>query len=125
MLGLIFLKPLAFLALSAGRRPSRHLDPVQVQVHPFRLHTDDGTTMHCVMRGDLFGGALSLGDHVEVRGRVSPRTRMLNVKRVVHLETGALIIPRLPAAARKAKVVPWMVLCGMLLVMIAVLSILL
>ena len=46
--------------------------------------------MHCVMRGDLFGGVLSLGDHVEVRGRVTPRTRMLNVKRVVHLGSGAV-----------------------------------
>ena len=77
VLGMIFLKPLALLALSIGWRQSRHLDPVQVQVHPFRLHSEDGTTMHCVMRGDLFGEALSLGDHVEVRRRVTPRTRML------------------------------------------------
>ena len=63
-------------------------------------------------------GALSLGDHVEVRGRVTPHTRMLNVKRIVHLGSGAVIVPRPLAAARNAKAVPWMVLVGMLLVAI-------
>ena len=124
ILGMIFLKPLA-LALVSGRRQSRPLDPVQVPVTPFRLEADDGTTMHCALRGDLFGGALSLGDYVEVQGRVSRSTNVLNVKRVVHLDSGTLILPRLPAAARKAKVVPWLVLLLGLLVAIMLFSILL
>ncbi len=125
VLGMIFLKPLAFVALSAGRRQSRPLDPVQVQVYPFRLHSDDGTTLHCVMRGDLLGGSLSLGDHVELRGRISPRTRILTVKRVVHLDSGAVVMPRLPAAARKAKLVPWACFIVLILLLIVTLNILL
>ena len=41
-----------------------------------------------------------------------------SVKRIVHLGSGAVIVPRLPAAARNAKVVRWMVLFGMLLIAI-------
>ena len=124
VLGMIFLRPLAFMALSSGRRQSRPLDPVQVPVTPFRLQTDDGTTMHCALRGELLGGALSLGDHVEVQGRVSRRTRVLNAKRVVLLDSGALILPQLPAAARRAKVVPWLALLVVLLMVIMLLSVL-
>ena len=124
ILGMIFLKPMALMALSSGRRQSRPLDPVQVSVTPFRLEADDGTTIHCALRGELFGGALSLGDYVEVQGRVSRRTNVLNVKRVVHLDSGALILPRLPAAARKAAVVPWLVLLFMLLMTFMLWSIL-
>ena len=124
VLGMIFLRPLAFMALSLGRRQSRPLDPVQVPVTPFRIQIDDGTTMHCALRGELLGGALSLGDHVEVQGRVSRRTRVLNAKRVVHLDSGALILPQLPAAARRAKVVPWLALLVVLLMVIMLLSVL-
>lgn len=125
VLAMIFLKPLASAALSAGRRQSRPLAPVQVQVHPFRLHTDDGATMHCVMRGDLLGGSLSLGDHVEVRGRISPRTRILTVKRVVHLDSGAVVMPRVPATARRAKLKPWATYVALILLLIVILDILL
>ena len=123
LLGMIFLRPLALLALSSGRRQSRPFEPVQVPVTPFRLQAEDGTIVHCALRGDLRGGSLSLGDLVEVQGRLSSRTRVLNVKRVVHIDSGALIIPQIPAAARRAKMVPLIVFFFALLIFIFLLSI--
>ena len=46
------------------------------------------------------------------------RNAMSAPERIVHLGSGAVIVPRLPAAARNAKVVRWIVLFGMLLIAI-------
>lgn len=76
--------------LGGGSRPHpQRLDPVQVPVTAFRVQLDDRRIVQCSLRGELRGGAIHLGDRVEVRGRLGRRTRVIEVSEIVDHTTGA------------------------------------
>ena len=64
-------------------------DELRVPGTPFVLDGDDGTSFDCYLRGEMRGGAIRLGDRVEVRGRIDPRSRVIQVGELVNARTGA------------------------------------
>ena len=123
LLGLIFAKRLAMMALARGRHSPRFLAPVQISVTPFRVRTDNGSITQCVLRGELRGGSLSVGDRVELQGRVSRRTNVLNATTVTHLDSGAIIRPYLPPAARTSKAMLALAIMSVIIMMYLFLAI--
>ena len=74
--------------LGMGKR-SEEPDRLQVPVTPFTLTANDGTPYDCMIRGEVRGGFLKLGEHVEVSGRLD-RSHVLLARRVRSLRTGAI-----------------------------------
>lgn len=103
LLMFLFSRPMAMMSLHSGRRSTQPLDPLHIPVTPFRLQVDDGTTRHCALRGELRGGTISVGDLVTVHGRLARRTNVLNATTVTHMDSGTVIRPYVPAAARASK----------------------
>lgn len=88
----ILVAPLRFLLMAGIARPGRPNGPddIQVQVHRFRLQDQDtGQLVECVLRGDLTGGGIYLGEDVEVTGRFDRKTGTFQVNRIVNQSTGA------------------------------------
>ena len=71
ILGLLFapLRMLLMPSLLAGGRRRNGPDQLQVPVTPFVLRSGDGTEYDCILRGEVRGGFLKLGEAVEVSGR--------------------------------------------------------
>lgn len=74
--------------LGMGGRPQEP-ERLKVPVTPFVLTADDGTVYDCIIRGEVRGGFLKLGEQVEVSGRVD-RTRVMRASEVRSLRTGAI-----------------------------------
>lgn len=74
--------------LGMGRRPQEP-ERMKVPVTPFMLTADDGTLYDCIIRGEVRGGFLKLGEQVEISGRVD-RTRVVRASEVRSLRTGAI-----------------------------------
>jgi hypothetical protein len=89
-----------------GRNANNAPDSVQVPGTPFIVQGTDGNHYDCYLRGELRGGALRLGDQVEVSGRMRTKTGVLAVDKVVSHRTGAIttgyIHPRARAAGARA-----------------------
>lgn len=73
---------------------------VSVRETAFRLRDIDGVDHDCLLRGELRGGALRLGDQVEVRGRRALRGAEVQVSQVTNAVTGTITTGYLPAKAR-------------------------
>lgn len=93
VLGLFF-RPLRFLlgaGLMGGGRGHRGPDSVDVPVHRFRVHdASNQQLVECVLRGQLSGGAIYIGEDVEMTGKFDSRTRTFIVNRLVNASTGAV-----------------------------------
>lgn len=74
--------------LGMGGRPQER-ERLKLPVTPFVLTADDGTVYDCIIRGEVRGGFLKLGEQVEVSGRVD-RTRVMRASEVRSLRTGAI-----------------------------------
>lgn len=85
-----------------GRYGPADRDEAVVPGTPFRLRVDD-QVHDCYLRGEVRGGAVRLGDEVEVRGRVHPRSRVLEVKQLVSVRTGAVTRGFVDPRARTAR----------------------
>lgn len=88
--------------LGMNRRPDEP-DRLQVPVTPFMLIADDGTPYDCLIRGEVRGGFLKLGEQVEVSGRLD-RTHVLRVSTVRSVRTGAITRGYVHLQARMASV---------------------
>lgn len=90
MVGILFapFRMLLGASLAAGRRPDGP-DHFEVPIHPFLVQADDGTEYDCLLRGELRGGFLRMGDPVEVAGRLD-RQHVLRVSTVANLRTRAV-----------------------------------
>jgi hypothetical protein len=78
------------MGMRGGRRyQNDRPDELRVPGTPFVLDGDDGSAFDCYLRGEMRGGAIRLGDRVEVRGRVDPRSRVLKVGELLNTRTGA------------------------------------
>ncbi|MCA0436342.1 MAG: hypothetical protein M9891_04395 [Austwickia sp.] len=71
----------------------------------FRLRDTAGDQHDCLLRGELRGGALRLGDQVDVRGSRALRGREIQVSQVTNIVTGTVTTGHLPAKARHSAVV--------------------
>ncbi len=87
----ILFAPFRFL-IGLGFSGRGHSGPtdVQIPIHRFRLQADTGQMVECVLRGQLAGGGIYLGEDVEVSGKFSLTTGVFNVQRVVSHSTGAV-----------------------------------
>lgn len=77
--------------------PAANLFSQEIPVLPFRVTSQDGKVVECLLRGSVWGGSVGLGDSVEASGvwaRGAGAT--LDVRRVRNLTTGALTSARLP-----------------------------
>jgi hypothetical protein len=83
----------------AGRKGSS--ERIQVPGIPFRVEAGDGSVYQCFLRGEMRGGAIHLGDRVEVKGRLSRRSNVLQVAQVMDVRSGARSHGHVPAGARK------------------------
>lgn len=88
--------------LGMGRRPQEP-ERMKVPVTPFMLTADDGTLYDCIIRGEVRGGFLKLGEQVEISGRVD-RTRVVRASEVRSLRTGAITRGYVDPQARFAPV---------------------
>jgi len=88
--------------LGMGRRPQEP-ERLRVPVTPFMLTADDGTLYDCIIRGEVRGGFLKLGEQVEVCGRVD-RARVVRASAVRSLRTGAITRGYVDPQARLAPV---------------------
>lgn len=90
LLGLLFapLRLLLIPSLTSSGRRDRRPERIDVPVTPFVVSADDGEDYDCIIRGEIRGGFLKLGDAVEVRGRMH-RTRVVHADRVESLRTHA------------------------------------
>ncbi|HWB37775.1 MAG TPA: hypothetical protein VHA75_17305 [Rugosimonospora sp.] len=118
LLGLLF-APLRLLLIPSltgfGRRrdaPGR----LNVPVTPFVVAADDGRDYDCVIRGEMRGGFLKLGEAVEVTGRID-RSHVVQVDTVVSLRTQAVTRGWVDPKARFAP------LAGVVAVVVLVLAI--
>ena len=125
LLMFLFSRPMAMMSLVSGMRARKPLDPLDVPITPFRLQVDDGTTRHCALRGELRGGSISVGDRVTVHGRLSRHTNVLNATTVTHVDSGTIIRPYIPAAARTSKGVTLLYVIAVVLMVYLLLSIVL
>lgn len=126
MLALAFapLRMLLIPSLMAGGRRDRGPDSRQVPATPFLLAADDGTHYDCVLRGEVRGAFLKLGERVEVAGRLD-RGRVLRVSEVRSTRTGAItrgwVDPRV-RAAKAQTIAGCIALGGLLLVLVSILT---
>ena len=90
------------IAGGRGRYGPVDRDEAVVPGTPFRLQADD-QVHDCYLRGEVRGGAVRLGDQVEVRGRIHPRSRVLEVKQLVSVRTGAVTRGFVDPRARTAR----------------------
>ena len=121
----LFSRTMAIMSLHSGRRSGQRLDPLHIPITPFRLQVDDGTTRHCALRGELRGGSISVGDRVTVHGRLSRHTNVLNATTVTHVDSGTIMRPYIPAAARTSKGVTLLYVIAVVLMVFLLLSIVL
>jgi hypothetical protein len=105
ILGLLFapLRMLLLPSLMSGGRRQRGPDHVQVPVTPFVIRASDGTHFDCVLRGEMRGAFLKLGESVEVVGRMD-RSNVVRVDSVRSLKTNAVTKGWIDPSARMAKV---------------------
>lgn len=103
-LGLLFapLRMLLIPSLLGGRRTQNGPDQLQIPITPFVVTSDEGTTYDCVIRGEMRGGFLKLGEAVEVSGRIDG-SRVLRVDAVTSLRTGAVTRGRIDPRIRAAR----------------------
>ena len=99
----LFLTPFrGLVAPSVMRgRGSEAPDRVTVPVTPFVVQRPDGTVYDCLIRGELRGGFVRLGEDVRLTG-VLDRARVLRVERVESLRTGAVTKGWVDPKARSA-----------------------
>lgn len=64
-----------------------------VRVYDFRIRTDDGPIIPCLLRGDLVGASPMVGDLLQVEGVT--RQGCFIVRRGCDLTTGAVLAPRI------------------------------
>lgn len=90
-LGLLLapLRGLLAVGLMPGRQPQTP-DRLQVPGTPFVVTDAGGTAYECYLRGEVRGGFIRLGDEVQVRGRLDPRTATLRVRDLTNVRTGAI-----------------------------------
>ncbi len=105
ILGLLFssLRMLLVPSLMAGNRHQNRPDQLQVPVTPFVLKGDDGTKYDCILRGEIRGGFLKLGESVEVSGHID-RNCVVRVDQVQSLSTNAITKGWVDHRAKMAKV---------------------
>ncbi|MCZ2817252.1 hypothetical protein [Modestobacter sp. VKM Ac-2984] len=97
-------------------------DSLRVPGTPFVLDGDDCTTFDCYLRGELRGGAVRLGDRVEVRGRIDPRSQVLEVGELVNARTGATTRGYVDPSARMTGVRTVVQLIVVIVLVLALLS---
>jgi hypothetical protein len=105
VLALLF-EPLRMLfvpSLSAGSRRQQRPSQVQVPVTPFVLRGDDGNAYDCILRGEVRGGFLKLGEPVEVIGRID-RSSVVRVSQVRSLRTNAITTGWVERRAKFARI---------------------
>lgn len=102
VLGVIFapLRLLLGLSLMGMGGKKRSSERIQLVGTPFRVEADDGSVHQCFIRGEMRGGAIHLGDRVEVTGRLSRRSNVLQVAQATDLRSGARSHGHVPASAR-------------------------
>jgi hypothetical protein len=102
----IFFAPLRMLlpfAMMRGRGPGGSgPQTVEVPVSPFTVTTEAGQAVEVMLRGEIYGGALHLGDRVQVSGRTS-RTGVIKAKQVTNLDTGSQTRVRTHPVIRNAR----------------------
>lgn len=103
--GLIFapLRMLLVPSLFTGSRRQKGPNQLQVPVTPFVLKGDDGNAYDCILRGEVRGGFLKLGESVEVSGHID-RSRVVRVDQVRSLRTNAITTGWVDHRAKFAKV---------------------
>jgi ABC-type antimicrobial peptide transport system permease subunit len=104
ILALLF-APLRLLLLPrimGGGRKQSGPDQLQVPVTPFVLRADDGNEYDCMIRGEVRGGFLKLGEAVEVSGRID-RSRVVRVDQVQSIRTNAITKGWIDPRARMAQ----------------------
>jgi hypothetical protein len=83
-------------------------DRVPVPVTPFLLTTDDGRLFDCIVRGEVRGGFLKLGEQVEVSGRLD-RSKVVRASAVQSVRTGSItrgyVDPRAQLVTRRTIVI--------------------
>lgn len=91
ILGLL-VRPLRFLlgvSLMGGRGRGGP-ESVQTEIHRFRIRAAGSDRLiECVLRGQLAGGGIYLGEDVELTGKFDSRTGTFTVERLVNASTGA------------------------------------
>lgn len=93
----------AAMGLRAGRRSNprqQRQESASVPGTPFEVDADDGRSYECYLRGEIRGGAIRLGDQVQLRGRISSRTGVLEVVELFNARTGATTRGYVDPAAR-------------------------
>lgn len=92
ILGLLF-RPFRFLlgvSLMGGRGRGGP-ESVQTEIHRFRIRcAGSNRLIECVLRGQLAGGGIYLGEDVELTGKFDSRTGTFAVERLVNASTGAV-----------------------------------
>lgn len=71
---------------------------INVPVHRFRITDADGTQHECLLRGELIGGSLRMGDAVVVQG-IRKRNSALVAHRVTVSATGTVVSAKMPPGA--------------------------
>lgn len=104
ILALLFapLRMLLVPSLMGGGRKQSSPDQLQVPVTPFVLKADDGNEYDCMIRGEIRGGFLKLGEAVEVSGRID-RTRVIRIDQVQSIRTNAITKGWVDPRARMAQ----------------------
>jgi hypothetical protein len=94
----------AMVMVPRGRRASSpQRQDVEIPVTAFTLTTAGGQSVEVVLRGELRGGALHLGDSVEVWGR-AVRAGWVQAKAVVNTVSGARTTTRQHPALTRSRI---------------------
>jgi hypothetical protein len=126
VMGVLF-APLRFLIGMGlmGGRGQQGAQSVQVPVHRFRVQDQlTGQYVECLLRGELGGGAIYLGEDVQVTGRFSRSTRVFAVSRLVTLSTGAVTTGVVDSRVRHQGVLSFLAIWLLLVVVFALWSML-
>lgn len=104
ILALLFapLRMLLVPSLMAGGRRKDNPDHLQVPATPFVVRGADGVEYDCVLRGEVRGAFLKLGEPVEITGRID-RSRVVRVDQVQSLRTNAITKGWVNPRAKMAK----------------------
>ncbi|MGA5464329.1 hypothetical protein [Mycobacterium sp. NPDC050041] len=102
----VFFAPLRILAglnMMGALGGNRKRAEAEMEIQSFRTRLSAGDVVECVLRGENRSGEVALGDRVRVHGRRSFRAgNLINVTRVVNLDTGTVIRPHVPFGVRYA-----------------------
>jgi len=81
-----FLVPMSIMSTRGPQGP----DQIVIPINTFLVAGDDGNAYECVLRGELRGGALRQGDHVDIQGRFD-KHGVMDVSSMANLRTGAAV----------------------------------